>query len=77
MPLLYLVMENANNINLATGSHPSAYIDTISIAEDLGNGQYRPNLSTNHQWNTKVISIKETRMPLTSFSIFLRKMGFI
>jgi Domain of unknown function (DUF5060) len=46
LPVFYLVLENVNSINPATGNHPYVYIDTVSIQEDLGGGSYGPNIVT-------------------------------
>jgi len=44
LPIFYLVLENVNAVNPATGKTPAAYIDYVWIQEDLGNNQYGPNI---------------------------------
>ncbi len=49
MPILYLALENVNNLTatvngIAYNWHPYAYIDTIEIREDMGGGNYGPNI---------------------------------
>lgn len=44
LPMFYLALENVNNINPATGDHPSVFIDSVWIQEDLGNSTYGPNI---------------------------------
>ncbi|CAG1023018.1 hypothetical protein MTYM_02148 [Methylococcales bacterium] len=44
LPMFYLALENVNNINPATGAHPSVFIDSVWVQEDLGNSAYGPNI---------------------------------
>ena len=51
LPLFYLAVENANNLTDTVNSqpwnwHPEVDIDTVFIGEDLGNGDYGPNIVT-------------------------------
>jgi hypothetical protein len=51
LPLFYLAIENANNLTpTANGQpwdwHPEVDIDTVFIGENLGNGDYGPNIVT-------------------------------
>ena len=51
LPIFYLALENANDLTATVNGqpwnwHPEVDIDTVSISEDLGNGQYGPNIVT-------------------------------
>ncbi len=51
LPIFYLALENANDLTATVNGqpwnwHPQVDIDTVSISEDLGNGQYGPNVVT-------------------------------
>ena len=51
LPLFYLALENANNLTDKVNGqpwnwHPEVDIDAVFIGEDLGNGNYGPNIVT-------------------------------
>ena len=44
LPYLYLVLENVKQGSEAEGTNHVAFIDQVELREDLGNGQYGPNI---------------------------------
>lgn len=51
LPIFYLALENVNNLTATVNGqpynwHPYAYIDQVFIGEDLGGGNYGPNIVT-------------------------------
>ena len=51
LPIFYLALENANNLTATVNGqpwnwHPEVDIDTVFIGEDLGGGNYGPNIVT-------------------------------
>lgn len=51
LPIFYLALENANNLTTTVNGqawnwHPEVDIDSVFIGEDLGSGNYGPNIVT-------------------------------